>query len=278
MLWFTSLVSSVVFAFFLLLLGGVLIVIAIVSLLIIGIVVGGGGTNLSVRQLVLREVLTHFVQTIDCPQGQFRHLNPSIVHRFSVHDNHDQMQWVLLKACRQTRASSWSNTSLATVEAFTEEFVSVGPVKISYFILNVFALALIMRATNDFSEYWVLHHDARQSTDVRRSWLVIFVAQSVRIGVISWLETEGSGIPIQLLKEVFHRLVTLKTTLIFIKGASSSWVYTCCWVLWLGACVILGVGALLVIFEASSCFKQVLAKMLSERHRSIITRRKHEPV
>lgn len=176
---------SVVFAFFLLLLGGVLIVIAIVSLLIIGVVVGCCSADLPVRQLVLREVLAHFVQTIDCPQGQFRHLHPSVVHRFRVHHNHDQMQRVFLEACRQAGARSWRNAGLATVEAFSEKFIRVGPVEIPHFVLNVFALALVMSATNNFSEYGVLHNDARQSTDVRRRRLVILVAQPVRISVVS---------------------------------------------------------------------------------------------
>jgi len=80
------------------------------------------------------------------------------------------------------------------------------------------------------------------------------MAQTVRVGVIGRLKTQGARIPIHL-QEVLHRLITLQTALILIEGTASTRVDASRRILLLVALVILGVRALLVILKASSCFE-----------------------
>jgi hypothetical protein len=42
-------------------------------------------------QLVFGKVFAHFVQSVYCPQSQFWHFYPPIVHCFSVHDNNHKV-------------------------------------------------------------------------------------------------------------------------------------------------------------------------------------------
>jgi len=81
------------------------------------------------------------------------------------------------------------------------------------------------------------------------------MAQTVRVGVIGRLKTQGARIPIHFLQEVLHRLITLQTALILIEGAASTRVDASRRILLLVALVILGVRALLVILKASCCFE-----------------------
>ena len=56
-----------------------------------------GGSQGPIRQLILGEVLAHFVQSIDGPESQLGHLDPPIVHRLRVHHDDHQVKAVLLE-------------------------------------------------------------------------------------------------------------------------------------------------------------------------------------
>jgi hypothetical protein len=152
-------------------------------------------------------------------------------------------------------ACRWGHARLTPVEAFAEQLVRVGPVEITNFVLDVLTLALVVSTADDLPENWVLHHDARESAHVRRRRLIVFVAEAVGVGVVRGLEAESTPIPIHFLKEVLHGLVALEATLVLVEGTTRARVDASRRILLLVALVILGVGALLAIFEARGCFE-----------------------
>ena len=158
-----------------------------------------GLPNLAVRKLVLREVLTHFVESVDCPECQFGHLHPPVVHRLGIHHDHHQVQRVLLKRGREARTSRWCDTSLAPVKALAQQLVRIGPVEVANFVLNVLALALVVSSAHNLAEDRILHHDARETTHVGRRRLVVLVREPVGIRVICRFQAQGSCVPIHLL-------------------------------------------------------------------------------
>ena len=146
--------------------------------------------------------------------------------------------------------------------------------KITCLVLYIFALALIMGPCNDISEYWILHSYTRKSTDICCCWFIIFVAESMWISIVCWFKTKRSRISVHFLEEIFHRLVWLKTTLIFIHWSSSTTINCPTWILLL-ICVYLWVviGVILILFVAlkpGGNFKKILPKVFCKGHCSII--------
>ena len=127
------------------------------------------GSQGTVWKLVLGKVLTHFIKSIDSPQGQLWHLNPSVIHRLGVHNHNHEMETILFEGGGQTRTSSWCDTSLDSIEAFAKEFVCVGPRVVSWLILEVSSLASVVFLYYDLSDKRVLHDDASEFADVGSS-------------------------------------------------------------------------------------------------------------
>lgn len=112
----------------------------------------------------------------------------------------------------------------------------------------------------------------------------------MRVGVVRRLEAQSPSVAIHLLKEVLHRLVRLHSSLVFSVDAAcqtrsrcATGVGTsdhctrrvagdvlCTWSLALCTC--------LAILVASCNFKEVLAKVLGQGYRRIVTTRQHETV
>ena len=114
----------------------------------------------SIWQLVLREVLTHLVQSVYGPKSEFRDLDPSVIHSLGVHNNDNQVKAVLLKRSSKAGTSSWSDSCLDSVEALSQELVGVGPGVLSGLVLEVTALARVVLLDDDLTDEGVLHDDA----------------------------------------------------------------------------------------------------------------------
>ena len=105
----------------------------------------------SIWQLILCEVLTHFVQAIDSPEGQLRDLHPSIIHCFGVHDHYDQMETIFFEGCSEARASCWRHSSLHSIEALPEELVGVSPRELTRLVLQVLPRASVVLLDDDLA-------------------------------------------------------------------------------------------------------------------------------
>ena len=158
-----------------------------------------GLSDLAVWKLVLSEVLAHFVEPVDSPEGQFRHFHPPVVHRLGIHHDHNQVQRVLLKRGREAWTSRWRDTSLASVKTLAQQLVRVRPMEVTNFVLNVLALALIVSSAHDLAEDRILHHYAGETAHVGCRRLVVLVREPVGVCVICRFQAQGSCVPIHLL-------------------------------------------------------------------------------
>lgn len=183
------------------------------------------------------------------------------------------MQRVLFEGTGQAGTGSRGHTCLAAVKALAQQFVSVRPVEVSHFVLDILALALVVRSHHHLAEDWILHRDAAEAPDVGSRRLIVFVGQTVRVRIVGGLEAEGARVAIHFLQEVLHRLVALQAALVLVKGPARATVsYRL--VLLLGLLLL----RILVRFEPGRNFKQVLTEMLSQSHGRVIATREHEPV
>lgn len=88
--------------------------------------------------------------------------------------------------------------------------------EITWLILDVSTHALIVSAINDFAHQGVLHSDAGQFAHISGCGFVVFVGQTVGVRVVGRFQAKGASVSVHFLKEIFHRLIRLKPTLVVI--------------------------------------------------------------
>jgi len=120
----------------------------------------GLGLQLPIRKLILSEVLAHFVQSVDCPQGQFWYFYPSIVHGLCVHHHNYQMQGLLFKTSCKAWTSGGSDSGFEAIEPLAQQLVGVGPSELSLFFLDVLSSTSVSALVHDLTHEGVLHGDA----------------------------------------------------------------------------------------------------------------------
>lgn len=241
------------------------------------------GFQLSVGELVLSEILAKLVEPIYSPEGQFWHLDPSIIHSLSVHHDNDQMQRVFFETSRKAWSGCWSYTSFEPVKAFAEELVGVSPEIFSSFIIDVFTFALVSAFVHNVSNNWILHRDTCQLADICGRWFVIFVRQTMRVGEVSRFKTKSSSVSVHLLDEVFHWLIARDSPLVNSSVWSVSTLAVGVLILLSGISVVCSWAScrtilVFVVFISGCHLKKVLSKMFSEANTCIVTTREHKPM
>jgi len=98
------------------------------------------------------------------------------------------VQAIFLETGSQTWAGSRSDSRLDAIETLSQQFICVCPAEFSWLVLQVFASASVVLLDDDFSNQWVLHHDAGKFADVGGSGFVIFVGEAVRVGIVCRLQ------------------------------------------------------------------------------------------
>ena len=136
---------------------------------------------------------------------------------------------------------------------------------------------------DDFSDQWILHHNARELSNVSCSGFVIFVRQSVRVCIVCRLESKCSSVTVHFLQEILHWLIRLHPSLIVISlvvatngslcivGSSCSTL-----VLHVGTSSSRGLAVhCLTILVFGGNLEEVLAKVLCQHCGSVISTREH---